>query len=589
MTRRLTAILAADVIGWSRIVRQDEEGSLARLKLLRQELVDPAIQRRGGRIFKLMGDGILVEFGSAVEATRCAVELQQAMARRNEGTPDEGRIAFRVGLHVGDVVVDGEDLHGDGVNVAARLEPLSPHGGVCISDIVYEQVRGKGVPDFDDMGALELKNIDRPLRAWQWKPATVKPLAAAQAALNLELPEKASIAVLPFNNMSSGPEHEYFADGMVEDIITALSRIENLFVIARNSSFTYKGRAVDVQQVGRELGVRYVLEGSVRAAGRRMRVTAQLIEAKTATHVWAEKYDRDMEDVFAVQDEITRNVVSSTQTQIDLTEGSTPAVRDSISLPLWSLVSRAWSLVYAMREPEMSQAMEAAERAVAMSPSSGRAHQVLASCLFHSSWLGLSKDPTADQERAVREAEAAVKLSPSSEYARWQLGLCRMRQGQHEQAIAELERAVDINPNCSLAYGSLATALNFAGQPDRALVNNVIALRANPRDPSLFYRYSGIAVSHWMMGRLQDAISWARRAVQDKPEFLVPQFILMAALHENHQPEEAGLVLASLLARRPNTSLEDMSALPFRAPEYRERLVAALRGVGLVGRGVSAD
>ncbi|MEY4680937.1 MAG: hypothetical protein RLZZ276_2586 [Pseudomonadota bacterium] len=588
MQRRLSAILAADVVGWSLLVRKDEEGSLTRLKTLRQELIDPVVARRAGRVFKLMGDGILVEFGSAVEAVRCAVELQRAMTRRNDGVAGDTRIAFRIGIHVGDVVVDGDDLHGNGVNVAARLEPLAPSGGICISDLVHEQVRGKDLPDFEDMGQLELKNIDRPLRGWKWLPSWNGPGTPAQGSAVLDLPSKPSIAVLPFNSMSSDPEQEYFADGMVEDIITALSRIETLFVIARNSSFTYKGRPVDVQQVGRELGVRYVVEGSVRAVGSRLRVNAQLIDARNAAHVWAERYDRQVEDVFQVQDEITRSVVASTQTHIDLAEGAALASADPISLSVWSLANRAWSLVYTMRQPELSQAVSTAERTVAMDPSSGRAHFVLATSLFHRAWMRLSEDPAADHRRALAAAETAVQLSPSNEYVRWQLGLCRSFSGQHDLGIAELERAIEINPNCSLAHGSLGTILNLAGQPDRAIASNEIAMRANPRDPSMFYRYAGMAVSHWMIGRLVDATSWAKRAIQDKPDFLVPHLMLVAALQELTRHEDAVAALAALRARRPDIALEDASILPFRMRAHLDRLSGSLQAAGLAPRSAPA-
>lgn len=325
-SRRLAAILAADVVGWSKLMRLDEEDLLRRMRALRGELVDPTLSRRGGRIVKLMGDGMLVEFASAVDAVRAAVDVQKAMVRRNVDVPKDQRIVFRIGVNLDDVIAEGEDVFGDGVNIAARLETNSPEGGICVSAAVHEQIRDRLDLALEDMGPLNLHNIDRPVRAWRWMPAEDNRTSVNLLERELSLPDKPSIAVLPFDNMSRDPEQDFFAEGIAEDIITALSRIEWFFVAARNSSFTYKGRATTVQQVGRDLGVRYVLEGSVRSSGQRLRVTAQLIDAWTGAHVWAEKFDREMADIFDVQDEISRNVVASLQTQIQLSEGAIPAV-----------------------------------------------------------------------------------------------------------------------------------------------------------------------------------------------------------------------------------------------------------------------
>jgi adenylate cyclase len=579
--RRLAAIFAADVVGWSRLVRTDEDETLARLKALRHELTDPAITRHGGRIVKLMGDGMLVEFASAVDAVRTANEVQEAMSRRNAETPEDRRIVFRVGINLGDVVVDGEDIHGDGVNLAARLEAAAPKGGVCVSDGVYEQVRDRLDLTFEDMGLLHLRNINRPVRAWRWIPGIAPRSATALTDETPELPEKPSIAVLSFDNMSSDPEQDFFADGIAEDIITSLSRIEWFFVVARNSSFTYKGCSVDVQQVGRELGVRYVLEGSVRSASQRLRVTAQLIDAHTGTHIWAEKYDREMADIFEAQDEITRNVVASTQTQIQLAEGAAAADLDRPSLPVWALINRAWSLMYEMEDASLARSVELSEQAVALDPGSGRANQMLASALFHRGWMGFSDDVAADFERGRKFAERAVKSSPRNEYARWVLGLLRLVAQEHDMALAELEKAIEINPNCSLAYGSLATVLNFAGQPDAAIPNNEIAIRANPRDPSIFYRYTGLAISYLLIGRPREAAAWARKAIHAKPEFLQAHAVLLAALAEQGDTEAADRALAQCLAHRPNASVATLEALPFRRSEHRERLTRGALAAGL--------
>src|SRR6266566_1293989 len=311
--RKLAAILAADVAGYSRLTGLDEEGTLKRLRRLRRELINPAVSLHRGRIVKTTGDGILIEFPSVVDAVRCALDVQRGMASRNEEIPADQRIEFRVGINVGDVVVEGDDLLGDGVNVAARLEGISDPGGICISDAAYQQVRDKLDMDFQDAGEQQLKNIARPVRAYRVRLDR----SPAQAKPPLQLPDKPSIAVLPFQNMSGDPEQEYFADGIVEEIITALSRFRQLFVIARNSSFTYKGRAVDVKQVGRELGVRYVLEGSVRKSSNRVRITGQLVDATTGAHLWADRFDGGLEDIFDLQDQVTASVVGAIAPKID--------------------------------------------------------------------------------------------------------------------------------------------------------------------------------------------------------------------------------------------------------------------------------
>ncbi|MEL6745592.1 MAG: adenylate/guanylate cyclase domain-containing protein, partial [Pseudomonadota bacterium] len=350
MERRLTAILVADVVGYSRLMRRDEEGTLEQMSLLRRELIDPIIDQFAGRIVKLMGDGILLEFASVANAVSAATAIQDAMLRRNHEIAEDSRIVFRIGINLGDIIISDEDIFGDGVNIAARLEPLSPVGGMCVSDPVHEQVRDRLALKFVDMGPQQLKNIDRDVRAWSWEPEHNQKKSVSLVEDGFSLPEKPSIAVLPFDNMSRDVEQDYFADGIAEDILTALSRIDWFFVTARNSSFSYKGRAVDIQKVGRELGVRYVLEGSVRSSGNRLRITAQLIDATTGNHVWAERYDREMNDIFDVQDEITRNVVASMQTQIQIAEAVIADITERVSLPVWALVNQSWKFIYQMTE-----------------------------------------------------------------------------------------------------------------------------------------------------------------------------------------------------------------------------------------------
>src|SRR5437016_14113787 len=386
-TRRLAAILAADVAGYSRLMGADEEGTLDRLKALRRELLDPKIAEHRGRIVKTSGDGLLVEFAGVVDAVRCAVAVQQAMPERNTGAGADNRIELRIGINLGDVIVEGDDLYGDGVNIAARIEALADAGGVFVSNTVHDQVRDRLPFGFEDLGEQQVKNIARPVRVYRVRD--VGSVAKAGAAPALPLPDKPSIAVLPFANISGDPEQEYFADGMVEEIITAVSKVRWFFVIARNSTFTYKGHAVDVKQVGRELGVRYVLEGSVRKSGNRIRVTAQLVEAATGNHVWAERYDRDLADIFAVQDEITERLVAAIEPELYEAEQVRSQSKRPDSLDAWECVIRALSCIGQGTRDENTEAEALCRRAIAIAPGYGRAHSLLAWALLRRTvWSG---------------------------------------------------------------------------------------------------------------------------------------------------------------------------------------------------------
>ncbi len=580
--RRLAAILSMDVVGYSRLMAVDEVGTLGRLKALRDDVINPLIENHSGRLVKLMGDGALVEYASVVDAVTCAMEVQNAVTANQAETPEGKRIVFRVGINLGDIIVDGDDIYGDGVNIAARIQEVAEPGGVALSSSAHDQIAGKVEAAFTDDGEHEMKNIAKPLRIYRWTDGATDPQPVTPGAAEaLPLPDKPSIAVLPFTNMSSDAEQEYFADGIAEDIITALSRVEWFFVTARNSSFTYKGRAVDVQQVGRELGVRYILEGSVRRSGQRLRVTAQLIDAITGKHVWAEHYDRELSDIFDVQDEITRNVVATTQTQIQLIEGSLFEEMERLSLPVWVLVNRSWKQMYELNDQSLQEAISLAEEAVSLDPGSGRAHQALASALFHWIWMGFATDVGTAFARALRMAERAVRLDKNNEYSHWTLGLLRLLNGEHDKATAELERAIEINPNCSLAYGTLATVLNFAGYPERAIANNEIAIRSNPRDPSIFFRYSGLALSYFLTKQYEAAIELARKSVHLKPEWHVGHAVLVACLVESGQLDDARLAVEDYVNQSPKASIGEITELPFRVSAHREQLVSALRKAGL--------
>jgi adenylate cyclase len=584
MERRLAAIMAADVVGYSRLIRADEEGTLAALKALRADLIDPRIAEHHGRIVKLMGDGMLAEFASVVDAVRAAVEIQRAVAERNAGLPDDKRLEFRVGVNLGDVVIDGDDIHGDGVNVAARLEGLAEPGGICISGMVYEGVRDRIDIPFEDMGDQEVKNIDRPVRVWRWI-ASAPPKADGPATTEgaLSLPDKPSIAVLPFDNMSGDPEQEYFVDGLTEDIITGLSRVKSLFVIARNSTFVYKGQAISVAQVGRDLGVRYVLEGSCRKVGSRIRVTAQLVRAESAGHLWAEKYDRELNDIFEVQDEITRAVVASTQTQVVISEGAgLSRTVDGTAIGVWDLVKRGWNRIYNFTPESFEEVRLLALEAIELDPSNGRGHQLHALALYHQSWMGYSADRERDMAIARKAATEAVRLDNKDEYSHWILGLILSAGfSEHEQGIVEFKRALDVNPNLSLGYAGMGTAYSYAGDAKAGIAHAQTALRLNPQDPSNFFRYSGMAVAHFVAGEYEACKECAEKSLQGNADWRLAHIMLIASLVCLGEDEAARSAKDQFLRCCPDERIGTAGAMPFKSDDHRQLLITCLAKVGM--------
>jgi adenylate cyclase len=478
VNRRMAAILAADVAGYSRLMGTDEEGTLARLKAHRRELLDPKIAEHHGRIVKTTGDGMLVEFASVVDAMRCAVEVQRGMVERNTDVPPEKRIEFRVGINLGDIIIDGDDIFGDGVNVAARLEGLADPGGICVSQKVRDEVQDKLALAFEDLGDQQLKNIARPVRVYK-----VEILGVARTPQPaLALPDKPSIAVLPFQNMSGDPEQEFFSDGMAEDIITALSKLRWFFVIARNSSFTYKGRSVDVKQVAREMGVRYVLEGSVRKVGNRLRVTAQLIDATTGNHIWAERYDREVSDLFAVQDEITQSVVATIEPELYRVENLRIQSTPPENLDAWGCVIRAlWHLARVTKE-DTEQARQLLRRAIALSPRYAKAHSLLAWAELNAVSRGVS-DMNSAVPMAIHHAQTALALDDTDPWSYLSIGLPELYQSRYSEAVAAFRRAIELNPNFAVAHGLMAGALALNGEANAALDAMDRAIRMSPQDP----------------------------------------------------------------------------------------------------------
>jgi adenylate cyclase len=577
--RRLAAILAADVAGYSRLTGMDEEGTHARLQDHLRSLVDPKIAEYRGRVVKNTGDGLLAEFGSVVDAVRCALDLQRGVGERNADVPQDKRIEFRIGVNVGDVIIDRGDIFGDGVNVAVRLEGVAEPGGVCVSGRVLEDVQGKLDLTFEDAGEQELKNIARPVRVYRVRPKdAIKKSAPA-------LPDRPSIAVLPFQNMSADSEQEYFADGIVEDIITALSRVRWLFVIARNSTFTYKGRAVDVKQVGRDLGVRYVLEGSVRKAASRVRVTAQLIDSVTGHHVWAEHYDRQLADIFAMQDEITDQVVGAIQPQLYAAEGARVMRKPPQSLDAWECVVRALSMINARTKSDATAARELLQKAISLDPGYARAHSLwsfVTTLAVHSGW----EPRESGLALALQAAHLALLQDAEEPWAHASLGFAFVLERRVEDAIAQYEKALALNPNFAFVYTMLGAALCYLGRGEEAMEQIDTAERLSPRD-LLSRGNRGAnniirAAACLVAARYRHGVDFARKALFEAPSSTPAyrQLIVNCAL--GGDLEQAKAALRDLKRLQPDISLRWIEEwLPFVRTEERWKYMEGFRLAGL--------
>jgi adenylate cyclase len=576
--RRMAAILAADVVGYSRLMGVDEEGTLADLKARRTELIDPTIAEHRGRIVKTTGDGLLVEFPSVVDAVRCAVEVQREMAERNAAGPAEQRIELRIGINLGDVIIDEGDIFGDGVNIAARLEAIAEPGGICVNRVVRDQVRDKLALAFEDLGEHTLKNIARPVRVYRVRPAaaaTAPSTASVKTTPTLALPDKPSIAVLPFANMSNDAEQEFFADGIAEDIITALSRYPSLFVIARNSSFSFKGRAVDVKQVGRELGIRYVLEGSLRKSGNRIRVTAQLVEAETGNHVWAERYDRDLADIFAVQDEITQATTIAIAPAIADAEQQRAMRKPPDRIDAWAAYQRGlWHLGKASAEDD-ALAKTFFQRAVDLDP------------MFAGGYIGLSAlfsraKGTQSQEEAL--ARRAVALDGGDAEAHARLALALNARGDHQGARAQAEQALAICPNLAAAHGALGVVLAYSGRPKEGLAALEACIRLDPRAPSLVNRLNQVALAHYFCRDYAAAVAAAERAIRTFPDFPSPYRWLAAAHGELGRTAEAKAALAkAIMVSSAEFDFQVRQRPPWFRAEDHAHMLDGLRKAGWEG------
>ena len=585
MERRLAAILAADVVGYARLMGEDEAGTLERLKSLRKELVQPKISERKGRIVKLMGDGLLAEFPSVVEAVHCAVEIQQGMAGREADPPGDGRIRLRIGVNLGDVIVEGADIYGDGVNVAARREALAEPGGVFVSDVVRQSVGSKLGLDLEDLGEHQVKNIARAVHVYRVRvsPEEAEPeQPGAGAEASFAVPHKPSIAVLPFTNMSDDPDQEFFSDGITEDIITALSKIRWFFVIARNTTFTYKGRPVDVTQVAEALGVRYVLEGSVRKAGNRVRVTAQLIDAATGNHVWAERYDRDLSDIFALQDEMTQTIVGAIEPELGNVERERAHRKPPGNLDAWSAYQRGLWHLYRFTKDDNDEAEQLFERAAALDPGFCGAFMGLATVGYWNVLFGYAESPGETLAGAFSAARMAVSLDDKDAMAHWALGRVYTQMEEFEAAVAELELALAINPSFAHAYFSLGWALVLAGRPEEALPHLDQALRLNPHDPSVWTFHTGQAVALLSLGRYAEAADCARRSARQPTANFLALATLVSILGHLGETEEARAVLERVHQLRPDFTGAMMGRiLRYRDEAERAHFLDGLRKAGL--------
>ncbi len=576
--RRLAAILAADVAGYSRLMGNDEEGTLAALKAYRRELIDPKIGEHRGRIVKTTGDGVLVEFASAVDATRCALEVQCMMTERNGATPENRRVEFRIGINVGDIIIDEGDLYGDGVNIAARVEALAAPGSICLSENAYNQIKGKLPLDVSDMGEQQLKNIAQPMRIYGVR------FAGAPDRPALTLPEKPSIAVLPFQNMSGDPEQEYFADGMVEDIISGLSRISWLFVIARNSSFTYKGKAVDVKQVGRELGVRYVLEGSVRKAGNRVRITGQLIDATTGGHIWADRFEGSLEDVFDLQDRVTASAVGAIEPRLQRAEIERAGSKPTESLDAYDYFLRGMASFHLFTRDSLVEASGFYQRAIELDPNYASSYGMATMCIHFRKTNGWLADPEREIADAVSLARRAAAIGREDPTALWTSGInLAYLAGELETGATHIERALVLNPNLAIAWSASAWLRMYLGEPSEAIVRFERSVRLSPLDPFLYFAYAGIALTHLFAAHSDEAISWARRARHEQPNWATALRVAAIVYALSDLMAEAREAMARLREIDPALRLSNLArvASPFRRPEDLARYTEGLRKAGL--------
>jgi adenylate cyclase len=578
MDRRLAAIFAADVAGYSRLVGADEEGTLARLTSHRRELIEPKIAEHQGRLVKTTGDGVLAEFASPVKAVRCAIDVQHGMAERNADIAEGQRIEFRIGINLGDVVVEDGDIFGDGVNVAARLENIAEPGAVYISRAVRDFVTDAAELALEDLGEQELKNIAKPVQVFRIA-APAQTVAAAQAPAPA-VPQKPSIAVLPFTNMSGDAEQEYFSDGMTEDLITDLSKISALFVIARNSSFAYKGRLVKVQEIGRDLGVRFVLEGSIRKSGNRVRITAQLIDAESGGHLWAERFDRDLTDIFATQDEVVEKIVRALAVTLTQGEETRLGRRGTAKIEAYEAYLRGRQLLSRSTREAIAQARAMYRRAIELDPTYAVPHAGLALTGISNYVSDWTDDPDAELDEAERWARRALELDDSEPVAHMALGSVMLWRRDHDGALAESRRMLELDPNFAQGYSAMALALMYAGHALEALGRFATAMRLDPHYAGIVLHF--VAQANFSLGNYGTAVKQLLERIARTPGTDSSRMMLAACYGHLGRIEEARAAWAELLKVNPNFSLEQRArVLPYKDPRDFQRIVEGLAKAGL--------
>jgi adenylate cyclase len=612
MVRRLSAILAADVVGYSRLMNEDEAGTLAALKACREDVINPQIAAYDGRVVKWMGDGLLADFPSAVQAVLCAVAIQRQFGGRSGDVPAGQRIEFRIGINVGDIIVEGDDIYGDGVNIAARMEAIAEPGGISVSGSVFDHIKNKIELDLEDLGEQQVKNIPEPIHIYRVAPGMMESTADSAVSpsnrashptegsadggqagdrpdpsidIDLSLPDNPSIAVLPFTNMSADAEQEFFSDGITEDIITELSKVSGLLVVARNSTFTYKGKAVDAKRVSHEQGVRYVLEGSVQKAGKRVRVTAQLIDATTGHHIWAERYDRDLEDIFAVQDEITREIVVALDVKLHEGEQARLWASGTKNLEAWECVRLGAADVYGTTMERLLKAKRLFERALELDPNYAMAWVMLS--WFHhyesvAAGIGDVERREAGLAAVLDCAEKALKLDPACADAYGQLALCRLEVNAFDEAIDMSERAIAMAPSSADNLCVAAMVLTKSGQPDRGVELIKKALRASPLYRAELLRCLGLA--YRLSGQVEAAVSAYKESLRRDSEYLAAHVNLTSSLGELGRVEEAKAAAREIFRLEPNFSIKAyMEGLSYRNPSDLVRIEEGLRKAGLQG------
>lgn len=611
--------MAADVVAYSRLMGEDEAGTLAELRAVQQEIVDPVIAEHGGRIVKLTGDGILAEFPSVVEATRCAMAWQRRVAVRNEPQPEDRRLVFRIGVNLGDVLVQDEDIFGDGVNVAARLEAMAEPGGICLSSGAFEQIGTKLALQAEDLGELQLKNISEPVRAYridanpvsegsaaliQKKRATAPRFWAGYAIVGLcvlvvvlgillALPgDEASpsfsadgttapaIAVLPFDNLSGDPEQEYFTDGMSEDLITDLSRVSGLFVIARNSTFTYKGRAVKVQQVAEELGVDYVVEGSVRRLGERVRINAQLVDARTGHHLWAERFDREITDVFVLQDEVVRKIVSSLAIELTGKELEELSTADDVDPEAYDLLLRGLERLRRYSRETNAEGREFFARAAGVDPTYARAHADVALSYAMDLAFDWSEDNEDTASKAMKHATAALALNDKVHQVHFAVGNVMLYRKKHDEALEAAKRAIELDPSHADSHAFLGLAYNYSGEPEKGLASVRLATKLNPLAPFFYIFIEGQSL--YQLGKLDEAIALFERVRDGNPAFLVAHQFLAAAYQLSGDSDSAEWAVQEALTIQPDLTLAGLGdSTAYKNADDLDRFIGALRDAGM--------